>query len=44
MWNVFDYDEFWLFKAEITVSATRLEKPPRMDEIIYELSTVRTAL
>jgi hypothetical protein len=24
-------------KAEITVSATRL-KPPRMDEIIYELS------
>jgi uncharacterized OsmC-like protein len=29
----FDYS-----KAEITVSATRLEKPPRMDEIIYELS------
>jgi hypothetical protein len=25
-------------KAEITVSAIRLEKPPRMDEIIYELS------
>ncbi|WP_339889180.1 OsmC family protein [uncultured Flavobacterium sp.] len=24
-------------KAEITVSATRLEKPPRMDEINYEL-------
>jgi hypothetical protein len=29
----FDYS-----KAEITVSATRLKKPPRMDEIIYELS------
>jgi uncharacterized OsmC-like protein len=25
-------------KAEITVSATRLKQPPRMDEIIYELS------
>ncbi|TLP79070.1 OsmC family protein [Maribacter sp. ACAM166] len=25
-------------KAEIVVNATRLEKPPRMDEIIYELS------
>lgn len=24
-------------KAEITVNATRLEKPPRMDEINYEL-------
>jgi hypothetical protein len=38
MWNVFDYDDFDYSKAEITVSATRLEKPPRMDEIIYELS------
>lgn len=28
----FDYS-----KAEITVKATRLEKPPRMDEIQYEL-------
>jgi hypothetical protein len=26
------------YSAEITVSATRLKKPPRMDEIIYELS------
>ncbi len=24
-------------KAEITVTATRFEKPPRMDDIIYEL-------
>jgi uncharacterized OsmC-like protein len=28
----FDYSN-----AEITVSATRLEKPPRMDNIVYEL-------
>lgn len=29
--------EFNYSKAELTVNATRLEKPPRMDEITYEL-------
>ena len=38
--NVERFSTFMNFeysKAEITVSATRLEKPPRMDEINYEL-------
>ncbi len=34
------FSEFMNFeysRAEITINATRLEKPPRMDEINYEL-------
>lgn len=39
--NVERFSQFMNFeytKAEITVKATRLEKPPRMDEINYELT------
>ncbi len=38
--NVERFSEFMNFEyshAEITINATRLEKPPRMDEINYEL-------
>ena len=38
--NVERFSEFMNFeysRAEITINATRLEKPPRMDEINYEL-------
>ncbi len=38
--NVERFSEFMNFeytRAEITINATRLEKPPRMDEITYEL-------
>lgn len=38
--NVERFSSFMNFeysRAEITISATRLEKPPRMDEINYEL-------
>jgi len=34
--------KFEYSKAEITVHATRLEKPPRMDEINYELNIYST--
>jgi len=38
--NVERFSEFMNFeysRAEITINATRLEKPPHMDEITYEL-------